>query len=189
MTDNQLAYEELKKGIQTYVEHCLDNYPNDITYTGIVIAVRPFNLYNIKINGVTYNNISTIGGTCVKNELVKVLVPQGNYSAMVILKGGGGDGSSTPSITDYEDLTSKPSINGIILSGDKSLDDLGIKNIDSYDELNNIPSINNVTLSGNKTSSELGLLGTNDIGILSLTETNDISNEVFYDYLEVLNNG
>lgn len=48
-----------------------------------------------------------------------------------------GEGTS-----DYEQLINKPSINGILLMGDKTLDELGIKNgVTSYNELTDKPTI------------------------------------------------
>lgn len=85
--------------------------------------------------------------------------------------GGGGSG-------DYDDLTDKPSINGVTLSGNKTTADLliaftaadvGLGNVANerqysaqnpppYPDLTNKPSINSVTLVGNKTSEDLGLV-------------------------------
>lgn len=41
------------------------------------------------------------------------------------LAGGGGGGSSS-----YSDLSNKPKINNVTLSGNKSLSDLGIQNVE-----------------------------------------------------------
>jgi transcriptional regulator with XRE-family HTH domain len=55
--------------------------------------------YTVEINGVEYSHVSTTGGRCNIYETVHVLVPQGNFSNMFILKGGGSSssGSTTPS--------------------------------------------------------------------------------------------
>ena len=58
--------------------------------------------------------------------------------------------------TDYNDLTNKPSINGVSLYGNKTSADLHLFTGD-YDNLSNLPSINNVVLTGNKTTEDLGL--------------------------------
>ena len=58
--------------------------------------------------------------------------------------------------TDYNDLTNKPSINGVPLYGNKTSADLHLFTGD-YDNLSNLPSINNVVLTGNKTTEDLGL--------------------------------
>ena len=52
----------------------------------------------------------------------KVLMPDGTYAKLSdIIKGGGSGGT-----TNYNDLTNKPSINGIVLSGNKTAEDLGL---------------------------------------------------------------
>lgn len=64
-----------------------------------------------------------------------------------------GDPGTT--ITDYNRLVNRPSINGTVLSGDVSLDELGLS-VD-YNDLNNRPRINGHVLTGNKTFEQLGL--------------------------------
>lgn len=54
---------------------------------------------------------------------------------------------------DYNSLNNRPSINGVLLSGNKTSVNLGI----TYDSLQNRPSINGVTLSGNKTTANLNI--------------------------------
>lgn len=64
------------------------------------------------------------------------------------LRNGGGTGTS-----DYTDLTNKPSINNVTLSGNKSLSDLGIQPAGNYANVSDIPdvsdfitkSVNNLT--------------------------------------------
>ena len=58
---------------------------------------------------------------------------------------------------NYGDLTGKPSINGVTLTGDKSTSDLNIAIDYTTDSLTNKPKINGVTLTGNISSSLLGL--------------------------------
>lgn len=93
-----------------------------------------------------------------------------------LIAGGGGGGTN-----DYNDLTNKPQINNVTLSGNKTSSDLGLFSGD-YDELSDKPQINNVTLSGNKTTSDLGLFSgdyddlTNKPTIpQKLTELEDVS--------------
>lgn len=85
MDRNEIAYQQLLQGIQDYVKECLDNGGYDKTYTAIIKEVTNQG-YNILLNGKTYNNIKTIGGTCMVNETVKVTVPQNNFNNMFILK-------------------------------------------------------------------------------------------------------
>lgn len=87
MDKNANAVEQLKTGIKNYIDKKADEIPCDKTFTALVTKVSSNGFYSISLNGVEYNNIRTIGGTCKVNESVKVLVPQNNYNNMFILKG------------------------------------------------------------------------------------------------------
>ena len=80
------AVEQLKSGIKTYIDKKTIEIPCDRTFTALVTKINQNGTYEILLNGVKYNNIKTIGGTCYVNETVKVLVPQNNYNNMFILK-------------------------------------------------------------------------------------------------------
>lgn len=86
MNFERKAYNTLLQGIQNYVKD-LVNKNCDKTYTGIVTQITEDG-YTVLVNGVSYPNLDTIGGTCGINETVKVLVPQGNFNNMFILKAG-----------------------------------------------------------------------------------------------------
>lgn len=96
MDKNENAYKELIKGIQDYTKECLDNGGYDRTYTALVKEIKPQG-YSVLLGGQLYENVKTIGGDCVVNETVKVVIPQNNFGNMFILKGGtssGGGGTS-----------------------------------------------------------------------------------------------
>lgn len=83
------------------------------------------------------------------------------------INGGGGGGTS-----DYDDLTNKPSINGVSLSGDMSADDLGLA------ETSDIPDVSGLYTkpSGGIPKSDLASdvktsLGKADTALQSFTET------------------
>lgn len=95
---------------------------------------------------------------------------------LAVKKGGGGAGGTT----DYSDLTNKPQINGVTMSGDKSTEDLipvggglsfdsdgKLESISSYDDLSSRPQINSVTLTGNKSLHDLGIAPESSIGTLT----------------------
>lgn len=87
--------------------------------------------------------------------------------------------SSSGGVTSYDDLTNKPSINNVTLSGNKTSDDLSLQGkltagnnitidednvisaegggVTSYEDLTDKPSINDISLEGNKSASDLGL--------------------------------
>ena len=99
------------QGIQNYVKDVINKYC-DKTYTGLITAITDDG-YTVSINGIEYPNVDTIGGTCTLNETVRVLVPQGSFSNMFIIKGGSGSSGSTVT-------TGVTSVNG--LTGDVTLD-------------------------------------------------------------------
>lgn len=59
---------------------------------------------------------------------------------------------------DYNILTNKPTINGVMLQGDQTSESLHIETFSGdYGDLTNKPSINGVTLQGELTAEDLGL--------------------------------
>lgn len=97
MNQTQEAIEQLKKGISDYVDYAVQNAPLDKTVTGLIYQIHQKSenmfTYDVIVNGKTYYDVKTIGGTCVNNETVKVLIPQNNFNNIIILKGGNGSGS------------------------------------------------------------------------------------------------
>lgn len=87
MEKDKIAYEQLLQGIQSYVNKCLGESNRDITTTGKIVEVVEDGGYTVEINGVQYSDIDTIGGKCALNEIVRVVIPQGQYNNMFILKG------------------------------------------------------------------------------------------------------
>ena len=90
MEKDKIAYEQLLQGIQSYVNKCLGESNRDITTTGKIVEVVEDGGYTVEINGVQYSDIDTIGGECALNEMVRVVIPQGQYNNMFILKGDKG---------------------------------------------------------------------------------------------------
>lgn len=86
MDKAEYAYRQLLKGVQDYVAKSLENINRDITSSATIQDVNGDGTYNILLANVLYKRIKTIGGQCKKNESVKVLIPQGQYSNMFILK-------------------------------------------------------------------------------------------------------
>ena len=105
---DKIAYEQLLRGIQSYVDKCLAEN-KEITTTAKIVEIDE-DEYTIELNGVQYSGVSTIGGTCSLNEMVKVMIPQGQYNNMFILKGGSGSGGSitpTPSVSGVSSVNGK----------------------------------------------------------------------------------
>lgn len=80
------AYNQLLKGISSYVKKIVGESSVDVTYNATIKSVNANNTYTIDLNRHLYNNIPTIGGYCKVGEVVKVLVPQRQFSSMIILK-------------------------------------------------------------------------------------------------------
>ena len=105
---DKIAYEQLLQGIKSYVDKCLAEN-KEITTTAKIIEIDE-DEYTIELNGVKYNGITTIGGTCSLNEMVRVMIPQGQYNNMFILKGGSDSGGSitpTPSVSGVSSVNGK----------------------------------------------------------------------------------
>lgn len=115
---DKIAYEQLLQGIQSYVNKCLEESNRDITTTGKIVEVVEDGGYTVEINGVQYSDIDTIGGECTLNEMVKVVIPQGQYNNMFILKGGSGSSGSvtpTPSVSRVSSVMVKRAMLHLII--------------------------------------------------------------------------
>ena len=77
-------------------------------------------------------------------------------------------------VSDYADLTSKPSINNVTLSGNKTTSDLGI----SYNDLTNKPTIPTKTSDLNNDSGFLTSVSKSDVGLGSVVNTGDSATPV-----------
>ena len=104
----------------------LELAPFDKTMVGIVKTAYDNNLYTVTVNQQDYNNVACLfKGLINVGDVVKVRIPQNNNNLMYIegklnaeVQGGG--------TTDYDDLSNKPQINGVSLSGNKTTSQLGI---------------------------------------------------------------
>lgn len=99
--------QELIDGIKIYVDAKFDSITNDITTVGIIKGATEDG-YSVEVNGVVYDDVDTIGGSCSINETVQVVIPQGQYGNMFILKGGSdsGGGGGTVIVDDHLSTTS-----------------------------------------------------------------------------------
>lgn len=163
MNKSEKALNELKKGIQTYVNRMLELAPFDKTMVGIVKTAHNNNLYTVTINKQDYNNVACLfKGLINVGDVVKVRVPQNNNNLMYIE----GKLNAESGTTDYNDLSNKPQINGISLSGNKTTSELGISIPTKTSDLTND--------SGFITSNDLPTIDSS----LSTTSTNAVQNKV-----------
>jgi hypothetical protein len=165
MNKSEKALDELKKGIQTYVNRMLELAPFDKTMVGIVKTSHDNNLYTVTINQQDYNNVNCLfKGLINVGDVVKVRIPQNNNNLMYIegklnaeVQGGGGG------TTDYNDLSNKPQINGISLSGNKTTSQLGIniptKTSDLTNDSDFVSDSNYVHTDNNYTTTDKNIVG------------------------------
>ena len=93
------AYQQLLEGIIFYIDKVVSDN-KEKTMTARIVSIQEDGSYTIDLEGKQYSNIGTIGGVCTINEMVKVMIPQGQYNNMFILKGGSGSsGSSASGVT------------------------------------------------------------------------------------------
>ena len=133
----------------------------------------PQHVKNITIEDITKWNSNTGGGTTTEYELpIASAITLGGVKIgdnLSIDENGvlsATRSSSTGGTTNYTDLTNKPSINGVELSGNKTLDDLGIQPKGNYALKSEIPtntvSSTNVTNIVTLTQNEYDVLSTKD---------------------------
>lgn len=164
MNKSEKALNELQKGIQTYVDRMVELAPFDKTVVGIVKTAYDNNLYTVTVNQQDYNNVACLfKGLINVGDVVKVRIPQNNNNLMYIdgklnaevQSGGGGT-------TDYDDLSNKPQINGVSLSGNKTTSQLGIniptKTSDLTNDSNFVSDSNYVHTDNNYTTTDKNIV-------------------------------
>ena len=92
-------------------------------YNGLVVQAVTSIIYEIKVNGQNYKLPKYGSNTPIVNSNVKVFVPKNNWAQAFFIVGGEG---SSPTETDYNSLSNKPSINNITLSGNKTSSELNL---------------------------------------------------------------
>ena len=112
------AQNELLDAIQVLIDKSLKDKATKVT--GGKVKSASGGLAMVTINGYDYS-IPYSGTAPTVGSTVRVFIPNGNMSDAFIGGGGSGGGSST---TNYNSLTNKPSINGVVLYGDQASKDL-----------------------------------------------------------------
>ena len=112
------AQNELLDAIEVLIDKSLKDKATKVT--GGKVKSASGGLATVTINGYDYS-IPYSGTAPTVGSTVRVFIPNGNMSDAFIGGGGSGGGSST---TNYNSLTNKPSINGVVLYGDKASKDL-----------------------------------------------------------------
>ena len=119
-----LPSEELLQSIDIIAQNAAKNCVK--IYTAIVTAVDDNNTCSVRVNGKTHSNIVYYGDTPTVNKSYRVFCPNGSMNQAFIITGGGSSGGGGTGTTDYNQLTSRPSINGTTLSGNQTSSQLGL---------------------------------------------------------------
>ena len=144
-------------------------------YPGVCKSVSG-NTCVMSING-RNNTVQFYGSTPTVGTIYRVFVPNGNMSMAFIIAND--DGSSSSSTTSYTELTNKPSINNIVLEGNKTSAQLGIVDDKTYvhvqttstavwsiqHNLNKFPSVTVVDSGGSVVVGETVYIDNNNIQI------------------------
>ena len=119
-----LPSEELLQSIDIIAQNAAKNGVK--IYTAIVTAVGDNNTCSVRVNGKTHSNIAYYGDAPTVNKSYRVFCPNGSMNQAFIITGGGSSGGGGTGTTDYNQLTSRPSINGTTLSGNQTSSQLGL---------------------------------------------------------------
>ena len=86
MDKNQIAMEQIQKGIENAVNKAIKDAPFDKTEIGKIISINSSDgTYDVELNKITYENIDTLNNMSFNiNDMVKVMIPQNNYNNMFI---------------------------------------------------------------------------------------------------------
>ena len=153
------AYQQLLEGIQYYVDKVVSDN-QEKTFTARIVSAEEDGTYTINLNGVKYSNISTIGGSCSVNETVRVLVPQGQYNNMFILKGGSESGSSTTGVTSVNGKTGNVTLTASDVGALPSTTSVPTKTSDLTNDSNFVSDADYVHTDNNFTDSDKTSIGT-----------------------------
>ena len=118
-----LPSEELLQSIDILAQNAVKDSVK--IYTAIVTSVGDNNTCSVRVNGKTHSNIVYYGDAPTVNKSYRVFCPNGSMNQAFIITGGGSSGTEAGT-TDYNKLTNRPSINGNVLSGNQTSEQLGI---------------------------------------------------------------
>lgn len=120
-----LPSEELLQSIDILAQNAVKDSVK--IYTAIVTAVADNNTCSVRANGKTHSGVAYYGDVPSVNKSYRVFCPNGSMNQAFIITGSGSS-SGEIGTTDYNKLTNRPSINGNVLSGNQTSEQLGIIN-------------------------------------------------------------
>ena len=179
------AQNELLDAIQILIDKSMADRSTRIT--GGAVKSASGGLATVTINGYDYS-IPYSGTAPTVGSTVRVFIPNGNMSDAFI--GGGGSGGGSTGTTNYNNLTNKPSINGVILIGNQTNSELGIVNDASFTytqttpvtawsikhDLGKYPSVTTMDSAGNQI---IGDVTYTDLDNLVVTFTSKIAGKAY----------
>ena len=98
---NNEVIDALFTGVQYLIEQNIASAPFDKVKNGKVLAINLDGTYRVSIEGKTYNIPSLVKAGISVNSIVKVLIPQNEYSNMFILNTASGGGTSGAVVTNF----------------------------------------------------------------------------------------
>ena len=98
---NNEVIDALLTGVQYSIEQNIASAPFDKVKNGKVLAINLDGTYRVSIEGKTYNLPSLVKAGISVNSIVKVLIPQNEYSNMFILNTASGGGTSGAVVTNF----------------------------------------------------------------------------------------
>ena len=179
------AQNELLDAIQVLIDKSLKDKATKVT--GGKVKSASGGRAVITINGYDYP-IPYSGDAPKVGSTVRVFIPNGNMSDAFI--GGSGGGGGSTGTTNYNNLTNKPSINGVILIGNQTSAELGIVNDASFTytqttpvtawsikhDLGKYPSVTTMDSAGNQI---IGDVTYTDLDNLVVTFTSKIAGKAY----------
>ena len=82
---NEIAVDELNKGIQIAIKKAISPYQNQFM-NGLIVSTGTDEGYKVSINSIVYDNILSIGElTLAANDTVVIVAPNGETNNMFIL--------------------------------------------------------------------------------------------------------
>lgn len=187
--DNNRAISTIAESVVTATKELLTKAEYDKTSVSTVVAeANKEGKYGVMYNGNIVYVPNYSGRDISINERVVVTLPSNNYKQMYISavtrplynSDGSGDGG-VEHLSNYEELSNKPRINGITLSGNKTLTELGIQptkmsqldNDAGYAKRSDIPTVpTNISAFTN----DSGYITSIDIPNIP-TKTSDLTND------------
>ncbi len=119
-----LPSEELLQSIDILAQNAVKDSVK--IYTAIVTAVADNGTCSVRVNGKMHSNVAYYGDVPIVNKSYRVFCPNGSMNQAFIITGGGSSGGGGTGATDYNQLTNRPSINGMTLSGNQTSSQLGL---------------------------------------------------------------